>query len=191
MSVETRVVVIVSVSEYYRSLKDWCEEFIVFIVAVLYFGTVWGALWLNIKLKDEYNLHILERIIDNNVSPINEVLITAIVVLLFIISLFFACYVEDLIYPLCVYFTVIPFLSFNEAYFIITQFIMAFLILLLARVFQKVYYYNTVKLLPCFSFFYYYIFEHIPLYLYLFICSFSVILCFIHPKKDNGSDISC
>ena len=157
-----------------------------FILIVLIIGFFYWPFWAASRFRDDYNKQIFEKMIGRDIISLSTTY--SMVLLGFLIIL--ACILEDLIYPIWVFYTLIPFFSFNETYFVIVQFIMAFLLLFCNIYMKRSYYYTTAKLLPCFCFLYYYIFAHMPLYLYLIICSLSVLLCFMNTKKENSSDIS-
>jgi len=136
--------------------------------------------------RDDYNKQVFEKMIDGDYYSFS--IFYTIVLLVFLIIL--ACILQDIFYPIWVLYAIIPFFSFNEIYLVIVEFIMAFLLLFCNKFIKKSYYYTTAKLLPCFCFLYYYMFAHMPLYLYLIICSSSVLLCFMNNEAEDSSDIS-
>jgi len=154
---------------------------------VLLFVFIYGPFWANSLFRDEQNLRVFEEAIGMTVSSF-----TLIYIWFFIIFLIFlAKFIDNCIIPLWLYFTVIPFFSFNELYFLTVQFIMTLLLLLCACSEKKNIFYTTAKLVPCLTFTFYYCFEHIQYLLYLTLCSLSVLLCFIHTEYEEYSDCFC
>ena len=179
MEVETRVTITVTAKE--NSDPGGTIGGLVILIAF-----VFGPYWVNSQFRDEQNLRVLEVAIGMTISSFTLTYIWFFIIFLVILG----AYLNDPIYPFWMYFLVIPFLSCNEKYFITVQFIMTFLLLLCASDEKKQYYYTTAKLVPCFSFTFYYFFEHIPFFLYLTLCSLSVLLCFIHTEYEYSSDCS-